>query len=116
LSLLGVASPSLLIYGRVRLDHIEGHARAPTKPCELGVYDSYKVGYLSCAQRSCIPYTDGGIRCGMHAILQARIRYALTLISPLAAIVLWSGAASLDPLEDLAYDGLRDPVQGLYGG
>jgi hypothetical protein len=52
----------------------------------------------------------------MHAILQARIRYALTLISPLAAIVLWSGAASLDPLEDLAYDGLRDPVQGLYGG
>jgi hypothetical protein len=40
LSLRGVISPSLLIHGRVGLDHVGGHARAPAKPHELGVYDS----------------------------------------------------------------------------
>jgi hypothetical protein len=43
-----------------------------------------------------------------------RIRYAITLISLLVAAVLRSGTASLDPLEDLAYGGLRDPMGGLY--
>jgi hypothetical protein len=30
------------------LDSVEGHARAPAKPHQAGVYDSGGVGYLSC--------------------------------------------------------------------
>jgi hypothetical protein len=37
LSLRCVVSPSLLIHGRVELDHVGGHARAPAKPHESGV-------------------------------------------------------------------------------
>jgi hypothetical protein len=40
---------------------------------------------------------------------------AMTLIPPLFAIVLCPGAAQSDPLEDLAYRDLSDPVQGLHG-
>jgi hypothetical protein len=36
MSLLGVASPSLLIDGGVGLDRVGGHTRAPTKLGELG--------------------------------------------------------------------------------
>jgi hypothetical protein len=39
LSLQGVASPSLMNCGGARLDRVRGHARALTKPHELGVYD-----------------------------------------------------------------------------
>jgi hypothetical protein len=49
LSLRGVASPSLLIYGGFGLDYVRGHARELAKPRESGVYDSDGVGYLSCA-------------------------------------------------------------------
>jgi hypothetical protein len=55
LTLRGVASPSLLIHGGVGLDRIGGHARAPAKPRESEVYDSGRVGYLSCAQGSRMP-------------------------------------------------------------
>jgi hypothetical protein len=40
LSLLGVTSPSLLNHGRVGLDRVEGHVRAPVKPYESRVHDS----------------------------------------------------------------------------
>jgi hypothetical protein len=49
LSLQGVVPPSLLFHGGVGLVRIGGHARAPTKPYEFGVYDSRVVSYLSCA-------------------------------------------------------------------
>jgi hypothetical protein len=40
IELTGVASPYLLNYGGVVLDHVGGHARAPAKPRESGVHDS----------------------------------------------------------------------------
>jgi hypothetical protein len=98
LSLWGVISPSLLIHGGVGLDRIRGHTRAPAKPHESMVYDCDLVGYLSCAQGSCISCSGGEIHRGVRGILQAWIRCATTLISPLSATVLRSGAASLDPL------------------
>jgi hypothetical protein len=36
------------------------------------------------------------------------IQCAIILISPLFAIVLWLGTASLDPLRDLIYGGLHE--------
>jgi hypothetical protein len=41
---------------------------------------------------------------------------AITPIFPPSIAVLWPGATSFDPLEDLAYGGLRDPMRVLYGG
>jgi hypothetical protein len=46
LSLRGVVSLSLMFHHGVELAHIRGHARAPTKPCESGVYDHGRVIYL----------------------------------------------------------------------
>jgi hypothetical protein len=59
LSLLGVAFPSLLIHGRVGLDRVGGHPRAPEKPCESGVYDGGGACDLSRAQGSRIPHSGG---------------------------------------------------------
>jgi hypothetical protein len=39
-----------------------------------------------------------------------RIRCAITPISPLSTIVLWSRVASLDPFRDLAHGYLRELV------
>jgi hypothetical protein len=60
LSLRGVVTPFLLMHARVGLDCIGGHARDPAKPCESGVYDSSRVGYLSCVRGSYIPCSNGG--------------------------------------------------------
>jgi hypothetical protein len=49
LSLRGVASPSFLSHGGEGLDRIEGHARAPTKPRELGAHDGGGACDLSLA-------------------------------------------------------------------
>jgi hypothetical protein len=51
-----------------------------------------------------------GIHRGMCGVLQVRIRCAITPISPLSTIVLWSGVASLDPFRDLAHGYLRELV------
>jgi hypothetical protein len=69
LSLLGVASPSLLIHGRVGLDHVGGHARAPTKLGESAVYDGSGACDLPRDRGSCIPSSGGGIRHGVHNVL-----------------------------------------------
>jgi hypothetical protein len=97
LSLLGVASPSLLIYGGVELDRVGGHARAPAKPGESGVYDGDGGCDLPCARGSRIPRSGGGERRGMHDILRVGLWCAITLISPLSAAILQLGTASLDP-------------------
>jgi hypothetical protein len=60
LSFLGVASPCLLIHGRVGLDHIRGHARERAKPGELGVYGSGSACDLLHARGSHIPRSWGG--------------------------------------------------------
>jgi hypothetical protein len=80
-----------------------------------GVYDNGEVDYLSCARGSYIPCSSGGIHRGVRGVLRVRIRCAITLISLLSIVVLWPGDASFDPLKDLAYGGLHDPVCGLYG-
>jgi hypothetical protein len=103
LSLRGVISPYLLVHGGVGLVHIGGHLRTPTKPHESGVYDSGKVGYLSCARGSYVPFSGGGICHGVHDILRARIWCAITLIPLLTTAVLWPGVASLDPLPTFAF-------------
>jgi hypothetical protein len=89
LSLRGVISPSLLIHAGVGLDHVGGHLRAPAKCCELGVYDSNGVGYLSCVRGSYASCSSGGIRHGVRGILRVRIGCAITPTSPLSAVVLW---------------------------
>jgi hypothetical protein len=61
------------------------------------------------------PAPMGGIRRGVSGVLRARIWCAVTLISPLAAVILWLGAASLGSFRDTAYSGLHDPMRGLYG-
>jgi hypothetical protein len=97
-SLQDVASPSLLNHGGVGLVHVRGHAKAPTKPHELGVYDGGRARNLPRARGSRIPYSDGGIRRGMHGVLRAGILCAITPLSPLFVVVLWLGTSSLDPL------------------
>jgi hypothetical protein len=81
LSLQGVVSLSLLFHGGVGLVHVCSHARAPAKPYDPRVYDSGGVSYLSCARRSCIPYSGGGIRHGICGVLRARIQCAVPPIS-----------------------------------
>jgi hypothetical protein len=51
----------------------------------------------------------------MRGVLRARIRCAITLISLLSIAVLQPRATSLDPIGDLAYGNLHDPVRGLCG-
>jgi hypothetical protein len=113
LSLLGVVSPSLLNHG-VGLVRVGGYARAPAKPRESEVYDSGGARDLPLARGSHIPWFDEGIRRGMHDILRAGIWCAITPISLLFVVVLWLGTSSLDPLKDLTYGSLIDPVRGLY--
>jgi hypothetical protein len=110
LSLLGVAFPSYQIHGRVRLDHVRGHARAPAKPYESGVYDCGRACDLPPAQGSHISHSGGGIHHGVRGVLQVGVWCAIAPISPLFAVVLWPRAASLDPLGDLAHGGLCYPV------
>jgi hypothetical protein len=62
-----------------------------------------------------MPCSGGGICHGVNDVLCAGIWCAITQISPLVATVLWLGTAALDPLGDLAYGGLCDPIRGLYG-
>jgi hypothetical protein len=70
LSLLGVSSPSLLIYGGVGLDCIEGHARAPTKPCELGYMIAAELATYRVPEiLRPLLYGGGGIRRGVHSVL-----------------------------------------------
>jgi hypothetical protein len=45
--LTDVASPFLQSHGGAGLDRIRGHARAPAKPHELGVYDGGRARELS---------------------------------------------------------------------
>jgi hypothetical protein len=88
LSLHGVASPSLLNHGRVGLHCVKGHTRAPTKPHESEVCDGGRAHDLPRARGSLIPCSGGGIRRGMHNVLQAGISCTSTLISPLFGVVL----------------------------
>jgi hypothetical protein len=110
LSLLGVASPSLLILGRFRLDRVGFHFRAPAKPSELGVYKGSGACDLLRAQESRIPSSGGGICRGVHIILWAGIWCSITPVSLLSTTSLWPGTASLNPLRDLAHDDLCNPV------
>jgi hypothetical protein len=63
-----------------------------------------------------VSLAPAGVCRGVHNVLRVRIWCAITLISSLCVAVLQPRAASLNPLGDLAYCGLRDPVQGLHGG
>jgi hypothetical protein len=110
MSLLGIASPSLLNHGGVGLDHIGGHARAPTKPCESGVYDGGRARDLPRAQGSRIPCVSGGICRGLRGVLRAWVQCAIAPISLLSATVLWFGTPPLDPLWNLVYSSLCDPM------
>jgi hypothetical protein len=113
LSLLGVVSPSLLNHG-VGLVCVGGYARAPIKSHESEVYDSGGARGLPRARGSHVPCFEGGIGRGIHNVLRAGIWCAITSISLLFVVVLWLGTSSLDPLEDLTYGSLIDPVRGLY--
>jgi hypothetical protein len=90
LSLLGVASPPLLIHGRVGLDHVEGYTRAPAKLGESGVFDGVRACDLLHVLGSRIPYSGGGggVHRGMHGVLRVGVWCAITPVSPLAATVL----------------------------
>jgi hypothetical protein len=91
------------------------YARAHAKSHESGVYDHGGVSYLSCARGFCISCSNGRVHHGVCGVLRVRIWCAFTSISPLAATILWLGAASLDSFGDPAYSGLRNPVRGLHG-
>jgi hypothetical protein len=110
LSLQGVASPSLLSHGGVRLDPVQGHIRALMKPCDSGVYDGSGARDLLHAQGSRIPSTGRGIRRGKHGVLRVGVWCIITLISSLFAVVVWIGTASLDPLRDFTHCDHCDPV------
>jgi hypothetical protein len=69
LSLLGVASPSLLINGGAGMDHHRVHAIAPAKPHESRVYDSSGAHDLPHARGSCIQCAGGGIHRGLCSSL-----------------------------------------------
>jgi hypothetical protein len=91
---------------------IGGHARAPTKSCKSGVYDSGRTSYLSC---SCVPRSSGRIHCGLLGILHARIQRALASVPPPVAVVLWLGTASSNSFGDPTDCGLRNLVRSLHG-
>jgi hypothetical protein len=88
LSLQGVASPSLPNYGGAGLDPVRGHARAPTKPCELGVHDGGGARDLPHARGPRIPCASRGICGSLCDVLRARVRCAITLISLLSTTIL----------------------------
>jgi hypothetical protein len=115
LGLKGVASPSLSSHGRIGLDPCRGHASAPIEPHVPGVHDIGGPCNLLCARGSYFPNADGGIRGGFRGVLRVGIQCAITLIPSLTAAALWPGAAQSNPLVDLAYRNLRDPVRGLHG-
>jgi hypothetical protein len=62
------------------LAHVGGHASAPAKPHDSGVFDHGGVGYLSCAQGYFTSYSGGGIHRGVHGSLRMRIRCAIPSI------------------------------------
>jgi hypothetical protein len=100
----------LLFHGRVVLAYTGDHARAPTKSCESGMYDSSGASYLSCSYGSCVPCSGRGIRRGMLGVLRVRIPHGLALIPLLATAALWLGAALLDSFRGPAYCGLCNLV------
>jgi hypothetical protein len=69
LSLLGVASPPLLIHGGVGSDHVGGNTRAVVKHGVSGVYDGDGACDLPHDRGSRIPCSGEGIRRGMCGIL-----------------------------------------------
>jgi hypothetical protein len=73
LSSQGVASPSLPNYGGVGLDHVGGHARAPTKSREPEVHDGGGARGMPHARGLRIPYASGRIHCDMHVVLRVRV-------------------------------------------
>jgi hypothetical protein len=103
-------SVSLWFHGRVGLTYASCHARAPTKSCKSGVYESGGTSYLSCSYGSCIPRPGGGICCGVLGVLRARIWCTLASIPPLVAIVLRLGATSSDSFGDPTYHALHNLV------
>jgi hypothetical protein len=87
LILLGVASPSLLIHGRIGLDHVGGHARAPIKPGRSGVYDGSRACDLPHARGSQSPVQAGGyVMVWRHSL--TGVWCVITPVSMLTAIVL----------------------------
>jgi hypothetical protein len=97
-------------HGSVGLDRVEGHTRGLAKPHESGVYDGGRVHDLPHARGTRIPCSGRGTHHGMHDVLRARIWCSSTPISPLFAVVLCLGTASLDCLGDLTHGSLGDPV------
>jgi hypothetical protein len=59
----------LLFHGGVVLAYAGDHARACSKSCESGMYNSGEASYLSCSYGSWIPCSGGGIRRGMLGVL-----------------------------------------------
>jgi hypothetical protein len=80
LSIRGVVSILLLFHGGIVLGHVGGHASAPAKPHDSGVFDHGGVGYLSCAQGYFTSYSGGGIHRGVHGSLRTRIQCAIPSI------------------------------------
>jgi hypothetical protein len=106
LSFLGVAAPSLLIYGGDGLDRVRCNTRAPAKACESRVYDGGRACDLPRSRGSRIPHSSGRIRRGVCGVLRAGVWCAITPISLLLAVVLRPETTSLDPLRDLTHGGL----------
>jgi hypothetical protein len=50
----------------------------------------------------------------VHGVLRVGVWHVIKPVSLLFATVLWPGAASLEPIGDLAHGILCDPMQGLY--
>jgi hypothetical protein len=60
LSLLGVASPSLLIHGRVGLDRVEGHTRAPANLVGQGYMTVAELATCRVPEDPAAPVQAGG--------------------------------------------------------
>jgi hypothetical protein len=69
LGLQGAASPSLLGYGRARLDPIRGHNEAPTGSPKSRVHDGGGACDLPCARGPRFSHANGGIRGGLLDVL-----------------------------------------------
>jgi hypothetical protein len=110
-----VAFPSSSSHGGAVLDPYHCYVWPSTKTCKARVSDGGGAHDLSWATRPCVPRTRRRLLGVLCRILQAGIRYTITLVPLLIITVLRPRAAHPDPLKGLAYSGLHDSVWGLAG-
>jgi hypothetical protein len=92
LSLLGVASPSLLIHGRVGLDRVEGHTRAPANLVGQGYMTVAELATCRVPEDPTAPVQAGGDTswCVQHFMSSGLVCHHTSFFTRYASFMTWN--------------------------